>query len=130
MYNIAIRSGLDHFSALARALGDPARVRILMALGEGEVCSCHLADLVGLDPSTVSRHMGVLKSVGLVSARKDGRWVHYRRPAAEPGSAVDLALSWLERALAGDPTIADDRDRLPGLCCGDSGPDHPKEDDA
>jgi ArsR family transcriptional regulator len=45
--------------------------------GRNEVCACKFAERLGLAPSTVSHHMGVLVRAGLVSARKDGLWVHY-----------------------------------------------------
>ena len=60
------------------ALSDPTRLRLLLALRGGELCACQLIGLVGLAPSTVSKHLALLRAAGLVAARKDGRWVHYR----------------------------------------------------
>lgn len=68
-------------SAAARlfaALSDPTRLRLLLALRDGELCACQLIALVGLAPSTVSKHLALLREAGLVAARKEGRWVHYR----------------------------------------------------
>ena len=65
-------------SRLFSALSDPTRLRLLLALRDGELCACQLIGLVGLAPSTVSKHLALLREAGLVAARKDGRWVHYR----------------------------------------------------
>lgn len=63
---------------LFAALSDPTRLRLLLALRGGELCACQLIALVGLAPSTVSKHLTLLREAGLVATRKDGRWVHYR----------------------------------------------------
>jgi DNA-binding transcriptional ArsR family regulator len=60
-----------------KALGHPARLSMVVALGQGERCVCELQELVGLDMSTVSKHLTVLRSVGLVEADKRGKQVFY-----------------------------------------------------
>jgi len=60
-----------------KALGHPARLAMVIALGEGERCVCELRELVGSDMSTVSKHLTVLRSVGLVEADKRGKQVFY-----------------------------------------------------
>lgn len=79
--------------AVARALADLTRLRVLHALGRGELCVCQITELAGLAPSTVSRHMSVLQGAGLVESRKEGRWVYYRLPE-EPGPVAGGALDW------------------------------------
>jgi arsenate reductase len=69
---------IDDFMTITKALSDPHRVRALLALRKGEMCVCQLIELFGLAPSTVSKHMSILKQAGLVSNRKDNRWVYYR----------------------------------------------------
>ena len=66
------------FMAIAKALADENRVRLLLALQKQELCVCQLIELMGLAPSTVSKHMSILKQARLVEARKQGRWVYYR----------------------------------------------------
>jgi len=61
-----------------KALGHPARLAMIVALGEGERCVCELQELVGLDMSTVSKHLSVLRSVGLVDTDKRGKQVFYK----------------------------------------------------
>ncbi|MBN1269401.1 MAG: winged helix-turn-helix transcriptional regulator [Kiritimatiellae bacterium] len=60
-----------------KALSDASRARILCALRHGELCVCQLIELLGLAPSTVSKHLSVLRKAGLLQSRKDGRWVYY-----------------------------------------------------
>ena len=60
-----------------KALGHPARLAMVVALGEGERCVCELQKLVGTDMSTVSKHLTVLRSAGLVEPEKRGKQVFY-----------------------------------------------------
>ncbi|MDT8375155.1 MAG: metalloregulator ArsR/SmtB family transcription factor [Mariprofundaceae bacterium] len=64
---------------LFKALGDPVRLRLFCLLAlKGEQCVCHLTRALRLPQSTISRHLGVLRSSGLVTARRDGKWMHYQ----------------------------------------------------
>lgn len=65
------------FLFITKALSDLSRVRLLSALEQGELCVCQLIALLKLAPSTVSKHMSILRQAGLVSSRKDSRWVYY-----------------------------------------------------
>jgi DNA-binding transcriptional ArsR family regulator len=69
---------LDQIIKAAKALSDPNRVRALMALRKGELCVCQIIALLKLAPSTISKHMLILKQAGFVDSRKDSRWVYYR----------------------------------------------------
>jgi ArsR family transcriptional regulator, arsenate/arsenite/antimonite-responsive transcriptional repressor len=64
---------------LFKALGDPARVRLvnLLAQGEGEVCMCNLIEPVGLSQPTVSHHMKKLVDAGLVEREQRGKWAYF-----------------------------------------------------
>jgi len=92
--------------AAARALGHPARLRTVAMLRSGELCVCQITEVLQLAPSTVSAHLKELKQAGLVSERKDGRWVFFNLVDDED------TRSWTEAALSGlvnDPQIeADD----------------------
>jgi DNA-binding transcriptional ArsR family regulator len=98
--------------AIAQALSDLSRVRVLMALRTGELCACQLIELLELSPSTVSRHMGVLRQAGLVRQRRDGRWTHYRLAGAGASELVRGALSWLAASLSSDPRLVADRELI------------------
>lgn len=63
---------------VAKALAHPSRLLILEALQEQDMCVCELTELVGSDQSTVSKHLAILKQVGLLDTRKDGSMVFYR----------------------------------------------------
>jgi len=60
-----------------KALADPLRLRIVILLLNGELCVCDLIEILGLPQSTISRHMSRLKTAGLVTDRRNGKWVHY-----------------------------------------------------
>jgi len=100
------------FMAVTKALADENRVRMLMALQKQELCVCQIIELVKLAPSTVSKHMSILRSARLVEARKDGRWMYYRLAGANSSSIVRGAIEWARKSLADDPQITGDAKRL------------------
>ena len=67
------------------ALADETRLRILSLLGVGELCVCDIIKILKVPQSKVSRHLAYLRRAGLVEARKEGLWMHYRlsKPAAK-----------------------------------------------
>jgi len=71
---------MREFMAIAKALADESRTRVLMFLRGGELCVCQIVEMLGLAPSTVSKHMAILHQARLVESRKDGRWTYYRLP--------------------------------------------------
>ena len=98
-------SSLDRTVALARALGNPARLRIAAMLRTGELCVCQITEVLELAPSTVSAHLRELRQAGITTERKVGRWIYVGladEPSARPW--VDTALT----AVAGDLQITAD----------------------
>jgi DNA-binding transcriptional ArsR family regulator len=98
-------SNLDAAIAATRALGHPARMRTAAMLRSGELCLCQITEVLSLAPSTVSLHVKELKRAGLVSERKDGRWVYFSLANDEH------ARRWLDTALVaveGDPQLGND----------------------
>ena len=66
-------------AALFKALADPTRLRLTILLAiRGETCVCNLAEALGEPDYKISRHLGILRSSGLVKARREGAWMHYR----------------------------------------------------
>lgn len=61
-----------------KAIGHPTRLRLLGALRSGPLCVCQMTAIVRLAASTVSEHLAELRNAGLVTDRKEGRWVEYR----------------------------------------------------
>ncbi len=98
--------------AVTKALADENRVRLLAALEGGERCVCQLIELIGLAPSTVSKHLSILRGARLIEGRKNGRWMYYRLAGNEAPAAARTALTWLLAALKDRPRIREDRRRL------------------
>src|ERR1700732_2718859 len=63
--------------AVGQAIVDPTRVRIIASLRRGELCVCELVDALEINQSTLSGHLQVLRQTGLVTTRKEGRWIYY-----------------------------------------------------
>lgn len=99
-------------STLTRALADETRLRALYALRRGELCLCQLVELLGLAPSTVSKHMSVLHRAELVSRRKEGRWHFYRLAGSGAPARVLEVLAWVVEELEDEPATARDAKRL------------------
>lgn len=95
------------------ALRDPVRLRLLRLLQGRELCVCELVDTFRLPQYAISRHLRALRTLGLVAARRDGRWMHYRlgRQATGPGLAADL-LRVLSGHLANENSLRNDDMRL------------------
>src|SRR5436190_10601898 len=98
--------------SITKALSDPNRVRILLALRRGELCVCQITELFGLATSTVSKHLSILSHAGLIRSRKAERWVYYRLPDKSAPVAVREALDWVHKSLARADEAAADGKRL------------------
>ncbi len=102
-----------------QALGDNTRLRLLNLMGRQEVCVCYFVEILGSPQPKISRHLAYLRSAGIVAARREGKWMHYRIVMpAHIGAAQILkqTLDWLkeERAMQAD------RARLTKACCSPS----------
>ncbi len=100
------------FVEAVKAVAEENRLRALMALRGGELCVCQITELLGLAPSTVSRHMSILSRAGLVQSRKDGRWVNYSLVGPEIESEAAETLSWVIGTLSETEQIGADEIRL------------------
>ena len=96
---------------ITKALSDENRVRALMMLAGGELCVCQIIKMLGLAPSTVSKHMSILRQAGLVETRKEGRWIYYRLADRKALKSREI-LGWLERHLQNDKRVLDDVKQL------------------
>jgi ArsR family transcriptional regulator len=102
------RAAVDQLESLFKALADKTRLRILALLGKNEVCVCHIHDSLGLPQPTVSRHLAYLRRAGLVDARRDGVWMHYR-VAQSLDTNVQVVLNAAVDAVTRVPATARDR---------------------
>ena len=103
---------IRRYEAVMKAAADPTRARILKMLEGGELCVCQIIAVLALSPSTVSKHLFLLKSAGLVNDRKEKKWVHYSLDRRSENPYVSGILRELSAWLDRDPVIAGDRARL------------------
>jgi len=100
------------FMCVTKALSDENRVRILLALRGKELCVCQLIELLQLAPSTVSKHLSILRQARMITSRKEGRWMYYRLVKNPSYAAVGDALDWVVKSVKNDPLIKNDDVRL------------------
>jgi DNA-binding transcriptional ArsR family regulator len=109
------------FLNITKALADENRLRMLLALQNGELCVCQITELLGLAMSTVSKHLSILYQAGLLNARKEGRWMYYSLPSKGAPTAAREGVAWVRRSLAGSERIAEDAKRLKKVLAMDLG---------
>jgi ArsR family transcriptional regulator len=100
-----------------RALADPTRLRVLNLLGNDEVCVCFLVEILQTNQPNISRHLAYLRRAGIVEARREGKWIHYRIVDPPDPYAANM-LSELRAWCAQDKAMQRDRKRLVNVCCG------------
>ncbi|MGD9722698.1 MAG: ArsR/SmtB family transcription factor [Pirellulales bacterium] len=103
---------------LFRAFSDRTRLRILHMLLGGELCVCHIVDVLGVPQPKASRHLAYLRKVGLVRARKEGRWSYYKLAPARTKLHRKL-IDCLGCCCEGMPELLQDDEELgrKRLCC-------------
>jgi ArsR family transcriptional regulator len=102
---------MRNLMAVTKALADESRVRILLILEAGELCVCQIVELLQLAPSTVSKHMSILKQARLLESRKEGRWMFYRLAEDGPAEAKEMS-TLIFRLTAADARRHEDAKRL------------------
>jgi ArsR family transcriptional regulator len=103
------------------ALADRTRLRLLNLMRGGEVCVCFFAETLGTNNPKISRHLAYLKRANLVTARRDGKWMHYRINRPTDQSAANI-LDELLASLARDKEMQRDLRNLVNVCCAPSAP--------
>jgi ArsR family transcriptional regulator len=99
-----------------QALGDGTRLRLLNLMGEQEICVCFFVEILGQPQPKISRHLAYLRSAGIVAARREGKWMHYRIVMPSHTGAAQIlkeTLGWLKEEKA----MQADRARLTKACC-------------
>ena len=102
---------LEALTTVYAALADPTRLRILSLLGDGEICVCHIHASLDVPQPTASRHLAYLRKSGLVEARRDGIWMHYRM-APQDNPVVTAVVTAALHALTHTEISAKDERRL------------------
>jgi ArsR family transcriptional regulator len=101
---------------LFKALADRTRLRLISLMGEDEVCVCFFVEVLKTNQPKISRHLAYLRRAGVVSARREGKWMHYRVVEPPDRHAANIfreVRTW----LANDQTMQRDRSRLARICC-------------
>lgn len=107
---------IHEFALLFAALADPTRLRILNLMNGREVCVCYFVEILNQGQPKISRHLAYLRRAGIVAARREGKWMHYRiLPPAHPGAGRILheTLS----ALSHEKEMQRDLGLLDKACC-------------
>lgn len=101
---------------LFKALADRTRLRLINLIGNDEVCVCFFVEVLKINQPKISRHLAYLRRAGVVSARREGKWIHYRIVEPPDPHAANIfreVRTW----LANDPAMKGDRARLQRICC-------------
>jgi len=109
--------GKPALAQLFRALADPTRLRLLNLMAEQEVCVCYFTEVIAAPQPKISRHLAYLRAAGLVAARREGKWMHYRLVTPTDPNAAEI-LSQTIAALRQDPHSIRDLQKLEKACCG------------
>jgi ArsR family transcriptional regulator len=92
-------------ASIFKALGHPTRLYILEQLREGPHCVCELTDMVGADTSTISKHLSILRGVGLVRSTKQGTTVYYDLACGCLTQFIDGAEALLQMKAERDSAV-------------------------
>ena len=101
---------------LFRALADRTRLRLLNLVADKEICVCYFVQILGLSQPKISRHLAYLRRAGLVAARRQGRWMHYRLLAPRDPVAAAILRETLAH-LGEQPALQVDLSKLASACC-------------
>jgi ArsR family transcriptional regulator, lead/cadmium/zinc/bismuth-responsive transcriptional repressor len=99
--------GITAMAALFDALGDPTRLRLLVALLGGRLCTCDLAAVLGVTESAVSHQLRLLKGLALVASERDGRVVYHRLADGHVGALIEVAREHVEEGVEDGTVTAD-----------------------
>jgi ArsR family transcriptional regulator len=106
----------NSIALLFKALADRTRLRLINLMGEDEVCVCFFVEVLKTNQPKISRHLAYLRRAGVVSARREGKWIHYRIVEPRDSHAANIfreVRAW----LANEPAMQSDRTRLRKICC-------------
>jgi ArsR family transcriptional regulator len=98
------------------ALADKTRLRLLNLMRENEVCVCFFTEVLGESQPKISRHLAYLRNTGIVSARREGKWIHYKIVTPESDYAAQVLRDTLEW-LKSQNEMRKDYEKLENVCC-------------
>ena len=103
------------------ALADKTRLRLLNLMREDEICVCFFSEVLEESQPKISRHLAYLRNAGIVEARRDGKWMHYRIIKPENPFAARVledTLQWLDSQVE----MQKDYEKLAAACCAPTAP--------
>jgi ArsR family transcriptional regulator, arsenate/arsenite/antimonite-responsive transcriptional repressor len=101
---------------LFKAMADRTRLRLINLMGDDEVCVCFFVEVLKLNQPKISRHLAYLRKAGVVAARREGKWMHYRIVEPPNPRAANIFRE-VRASLANDAGMKRDRARLAQICC-------------
>ncbi len=105
-----------HLALLFAALADRTRLRLLNLMDGKEVCVCYFVEILRQSQPKISRHLAYLRRAGIVAARREGKWMHYKIVPPEDNGAAQILRETLT-ALRDEREMQADRSRLDRVCC-------------
>jgi ArsR family transcriptional regulator len=99
-----------------QALGDPTRLRLLNLMGDREICVCYFVEVLNSPQPKISRHLAYLRKAGIVAARREGKWMHYRIVIPPHAGAAEVLKQTME-TLRSEKAMQNDSARLAKTCC-------------
>ena len=105
-----------NLAGLFAALADNTRLRLLNLMAGREVCVCYFVEILGQGQPKISRHLAYLRNAGLVAARREGKWMHYRICPQSDAAATSILATVLD-ALGASPQMRADCAKLDRACC-------------
>jgi ArsR family transcriptional regulator len=106
---------------LFMALADKTRLRLLNLMREDEICVCFFTEVLGESQPKISRHLAYLRNAGIVSARRDGKWMHYQIEQPRNPDAARILRDTLEWLKTQDE-MQKDYESLAAACCSPNAP--------
>jgi ArsR family transcriptional regulator len=103
------------------ALADRTRLRLINLIGDDEVCVCFFAEVVETNQPKISRHLAYLKKAGLVAARRDGKWIHYRLVEPKNEMAAKIFRD-VRELIKKEEEMRRDTAKLSQVCCSPQAP--------
>ncbi len=109
-------NNLSEMETLFLSLADKTRLRLLNLMRGDEVCVCYFTEVLGESQPKISRHLAYLRNAGIVSARRDGKWMNYKIEFPQNAFAAQILQDTLEW-LAAQDDMREDYGKLAKVCC-------------
>ncbi len=107
---------LSEMENLYMALSDQTRLRLLNLMREEEICVCFFTEALNESQPKISRHLAYLRKAGLVEARREGKWMHYKINFPEDAFAREILLDTLEWLRSQEEMQSEYEDLIEACC--------------